>query len=568
MIDSIKEIVFATIKANSYMEITKHTDYKNSGIYMIYIDNFSDDKIIPFYIGKTQNLQKRYKEHLSEIMALNRLDCDYYNELLVQNFYDGSLKACKMFKYMVDHECSLKDFHMIILENVNELDKLEQIEQEYFKLYHPAFFSFNQMNTRLAANDFVWSYNHEVQYNEESYVGLCDTVLDDIRNIYKYKKYGFTMFNFKWAFIKQLPYSDGKNIESIRTMIDNVNEQLDRLREDLLSPEEKITEARENELSIKLEELKIAEGEIVSGKRELENSQIIPKAQKLFKDNNIKSNISYQNFIDSLLCNDEKAQKSFLKYLDKRKIQINFYREFEHELEEKKCIEFELEKYEDPIDKIQEELNQLSEKRGYETIKMISPDKEYEKFPLKDMYNEYVFQYAQNYKTNFCEMNIAISNNGRNKQPEIIKVDFRIVNDNKIIERKNIFIDNSTTESCYKGNHYYEKDREDYFVFNKVPFKIGLWNSGLDDWSDVFISINAEIRTGINDYTINDKKLYKLKDVFSDIARNTDEYTLFIPIISESANCVKSCFYDEDEDTLKLNSVRALFKTRKKQVLS
>lgn len=106
---------------------------------MIYIDNFSDEKIIPFYIGQTINLQRRYKEHLSEIMALNRLDYDYYNTLLFNKFYDGSLKMCKMFKYMVDHVCSLKDFHMIILENVNEMNKLEQKEQKYFKVYHPAF---------------------------------------------------------------------------------------------------------------------------------------------------------------------------------------------------------------------------------------------------------------------------------------------------------------------------------------------------------------------------------------------------------------------------------------------
>lgn len=565
MIDSIKEIVFATIKTNSCMEITNQTNYKNAGIYMIYIDNFSDDKIIPFYIGQTKNLQKRYKDHLSEIMALNRLDCDYYNALLVQKFYDGSLKACKMFKYMVDHECSLKDFHMIILENVNELDKLEQIEQEYFKLYHPAFFGFNQMNTRLAVNNFIWGCKPEEPYNEDEYVALCDIVSDDICNIYKYKEYGFTLFNFKWAFIKQLPNTDGKNIESIRSMIDDVNERLDRLREDLLCPEEKIAEARENELDIKLKELRNVEGEIVSRKRELKNSLIIPKAQKLFEDNNIKSNTAYQDFLDSLLCNNEKAKKSFLKYLDKRKIHVNFYREFQHELIEKESIDCELRKYEVPIDAIQEELSELSEKRMYETIKIITPDKEYEKFPLKDMYNDYVFQYAQKYKANFCEINMAISNNGRNKQPEIIKIDFKIVNDNKVIERKNIFIDNSSTESCYnKQKHYYEKDHEDYLVFKKVPFKLGLWDCRLEDWSDVFISINAETRTGINDYTLKDRKLYELKDVFNDIALNTNEHTLFIPIISESASCLQSSFYDEDEDTLKLNPVKALLKIRKK----
>lgn len=106
---------------------------------MIYIDNFNDDKVIPIYIGQTgygknRNFQNRYKEHLQKIMALNRLEFNYYKELLLDNFYDGHYKTCKIFQYMVDHSCTLKDFHMIVLEKIEEnsdniqelLDKMEQ----------------------------------------------------------------------------------------------------------------------------------------------------------------------------------------------------------------------------------------------------------------------------------------------------------------------------------------------------------------------------------------------------------------------------------------------------------
>lgn len=564
MIDLVKEIVVETIKSNSCMEITNQTNYKNAGIYMIYIDNLNDDNIIPIYIGKSKDLQGRYKQHLSEIMALNRLECDFYNTLLDKTFYDGSLKACKIFKYMIDHECSLKDFHMIILENVNELDKLDQKEQEYFKLYHPAFFGFNQMNTRLAVDKLGRGYNPEAPYNEDDYSALCDIVSDDISNIYKYKEYGFTLFNFKWAFIPKLPCIDGKNIESIRTKIDDINERINRLREDLMSPEEKIREARVNKLLIKLKELRSEEVVIARKERELKDSLITPKAQKLFKHNNIKSNIAYQDFLKSLICNNEKAKKRFLKYLDKRKIDRDFYREFQQEIEEKGRIDFELGKNKVTAGELSEELDELSQKRVYEAIKIIKPDKKYEKFPLKDMYNDYVFKYDQNYSNNFCEINIAISNNGRNKQPEIIKIDFRIINNNEIIERKNIFISNSTTESCYEKNHYYEKDYLDNIGLGSVRFKIDLIDKEAGDWSNVCISINAETRTGINDYTIKDKELYNLIEVINEIELNTDHYTLFIPVISESANCLKSCFYNENEYTLELNSVKALFKKRKK----
>ena len=112
---------------------------------MIYIDNFNDDKVIPIYIGQTgygknRNFQNRYKEHLQEIMALNRLEFNYYKELLLDNFYDGHYKTCKIFQYMVDHSCTLKDFHMIVLEKIEEnsdniQELLDKMEQKYFKKY-------------------------------------------------------------------------------------------------------------------------------------------------------------------------------------------------------------------------------------------------------------------------------------------------------------------------------------------------------------------------------------------------------------------------------------------------
>ena len=563
MIDSVREIVVETIRSNRCIEITRHTNYQSAGIYMTYIDNFDDDNIIPIYIGKSNDLQRRYKQHLTQIMALNRLDSDFYNDLLFKKYYDGSLRVCKIFKYMVDHECSLKDFHMIILENVDDLDKLDQKEQEYFKLYHPAFFGFNQMNTRLEINRLGWGYNPEAPYTEDDYSTLCDIVSEDISNIYKYKEYGFTLFNFKWAFISKIPCIDGKNIEGIRTKIDEINDRISRLSEYLMSSEEKIREARKNELLIKLKVLRGEEGLIARKERELKESVITPKALSLFKDNNIKSNIAYQDFLESLLCNDGKAKNRFLKYLEKRKIDKDFYGDFQQDIEEKRNIDFELGKIKGSVGELREVLLELAHIRDFETLKMIKPVKEYEKFPLKDMYNDYVFQYDQNYSNNFCEMNIAISNNGSNKHPEIIKVDYRIINNKKIIERKNIFISNSTTESCYEKNHYYEVDYLDKFGVGGTRFKIDLIDKEVGDWSDVCISINAEIKTGINDYSIKGRELNNLSEVFNEIELNTDNYTLFVPVISESKNCLKSCFYNEDEYTLELNSVKALFKRRR-----
>ncbi|KRG13035.1 hypothetical protein ACA30_17210, partial [Virgibacillus soli] len=71
-IDRLKYHVKQLIKDNSHREVTPQTKYKTSGIYMIYIENFTDDKVVPIYIGQSKDIQRRYKQHYSEILALNR----------------------------------------------------------------------------------------------------------------------------------------------------------------------------------------------------------------------------------------------------------------------------------------------------------------------------------------------------------------------------------------------------------------------------------------------------------------------------------------------------------------
>ncbi|KRG15936.1 hypothetical protein ACA29_05080 [Lederbergia galactosidilytica] len=77
-IDRLKYHVKQLIKDNSHREVTPQTKYKTSGIYMIYIENFTDDKVVPIYIGQSKDIQRRYKQHYSEILALNRLSYDEY----------------------------------------------------------------------------------------------------------------------------------------------------------------------------------------------------------------------------------------------------------------------------------------------------------------------------------------------------------------------------------------------------------------------------------------------------------------------------------------------------------
>ena len=65
MFDELKNKIKELIKENKDKEISNKTKYNSAGIYLLYVDNFSDNKIIPFYIGQTVDLQKRYKKHLT-----------------------------------------------------------------------------------------------------------------------------------------------------------------------------------------------------------------------------------------------------------------------------------------------------------------------------------------------------------------------------------------------------------------------------------------------------------------------------------------------------------------------
>jgi hypothetical protein len=63
-----------------------------------------------------------------------------------------------------------------------------------------------------------------------------------------------------------------------------------------------------------------------------------------------------------------------------------------------------------------------------------------------------------------------------------------------------------------------------------------------------FISILSEYKHGINDYSINDKRLYTLETVFNRLQQLMDNETKFTKYTSESDNCVKKCIPNEQLD--------------------
>ena len=70
----IKQQVLEIINRNKHNKVDRKTNINKSGIYMLYVDCFDDDKIIPFYIGQTSDFQERHRQHYGELLSLNRLD--------------------------------------------------------------------------------------------------------------------------------------------------------------------------------------------------------------------------------------------------------------------------------------------------------------------------------------------------------------------------------------------------------------------------------------------------------------------------------------------------------------
>ncbi|MFT9599176.1 MAG: excinuclease ABC subunit C, partial [Mesobacillus sp.] len=102
---------------------------------------------------------------------------------------------------------------------------------------------------------------------------------------------------------------------------------------------------------------------------------------------------------------------------------------------------------------------------------------------------------------------------------------------------------NETTANFKSGIQYFEKDFYNVFAFRKERFKIsGLINNEIDN---SFISVQAEYKHGINDYTLKDKELIKLANVIDEIKQITDEETRYNIDVSESVNCLRRCLFNE-----------------------
>ncbi len=187
MIEKIRQKVNELIDMSELNVELRGKYPKLCGVYMLYVVNFDDERIVPFYIGQSKSIHTRFKTHMKELLNLNRLTKSEYEEYLLDDFYNGGYKACKMFKYLIDHNCTLNDVKLVVLTTCAE-EKLLENETYFINETLSEFFGFNQLNS-------VTEYNRMRKVNSKTQFN-CEL---EYRKILKYLNYGFTRFNFVFA---------------------------------------------------------------------------------------------------------------------------------------------------------------------------------------------------------------------------------------------------------------------------------------------------------------------------------------------------------------------------------
>lgn len=523
MFKQIKNKVKKIIDSNNNIEVKYNTNNKDKGIYMLYIDNFDDDKIIPIYIGQTgsgenRNFQLRYKEHFQEIMALNRLQYEYYKNLLLERFYDGHYKACKIFQYMVNHNCTLKDFHMIVLETVDsDIENIQEVldreEQKYFAEFLPAFFGFNQINSVFLRNkEFFENSKGQKELGLlmnlilfEPSEKLLKYELEDCENFIKYFGYGYTKFNYYHTYPKTYMVKE------------NDNKYAYELRDKKEFLKNKYYD--ENKFKEYDDKLKVFKKKYEKNNENLKNNKDLftrlfqPKIEEYCEKNKISQIHKYQDIVDIVIYQNKEKYDSFEKYLKRKKIIENIAEEFNQNTEfidwRKKYINLERKNRE-----LESKIKEYSHIRITDDLMRILPKKEYSVLPLQDNYKEIEFEELH---SNEITINFEFSNHGFTKgwldwfdfSYSLIKMDYKLKILDNIIEKRNIFILSPYDENSIEKNYFELDDMQYYTMRKREPFRVRRYPD--------YISTTMELQNGINDFTLMNKEKYDFRQILDEI---------------------------------------------------
>lgn len=505
---SVKSRVLELIKSNKAREVTHATAYKGGGIYLLYVDDFSDERILPFYIGQTVDFQQRHQQHLRQILSLNRLRKDCYEYALACNLYNGNYRACKIFSYMMRHRCTLDQLHMIILDESNDEIARTAQESTYIDELFAPFFGFNQM----ACISQYRTYTPGPP--PEEYIRQLRT---DAENLTAFSEYGYCAFN--WHLI----YSPAW------------------VEKGVLPPPEQWSESQKNVTDL-LRRQKASQSE--SAACNLAISNLEKDAWNLcgktirdhFAKYNLKSRSMQHDIISLLLSNSSNSYRteSIKKSLNEYLLQHNAPRC-------KKLIDSLKSKYGEEFfiidQKIQDKKDRLSQ-LGAEYFALcaaihapLAPCFDYKSHPLKSRTLS-LPPFPTIPKENTCYINIEYTcmktDTGNGLYPEICKIDY-LISKNGLYHTRSTFITNSLADYWEDNDvYYYEKG------FSYGPYQVFLVNA-----PRTHISVSVEYKTGINEYTLSQFPAEDAADVFAEISALIDDQTKIVYTSSGYKSSIK-----------------------------
>lgn len=556
--NEIKKTVLNLISKSNF-EITSQTNEEKSGIYMIYVNNFTNEKIIPIYVGKSSNIQQRYEQHYNEILALNHLSYNRYEEYFYSkgfNFYDGKFKTCKIFKFMLENNCSLNDYKMIVLEYC-EQEELEKNEQKYIKLLKSEYFGFNQFNVRTLYPIFAYAVQTN---NKEQIISYLDKVIENCIEIPKYLDFGYTTFNYDYTMHKLLGFNCEFEDIDIINKIKETNEHIKNIREKIPFKIEYELRKKLVDEAIEIRNLKstIRDTQLLELKKQSSDleQKLIKLAKNLIKPSSIY-NEKWSTFAEGLT--DIKRKNNFNEYLKKKNILIDIYSALDDEIKTYKEI---VEKI-NVLKEIENNKNLELDKRYQSIIEEIIKQRKIifqDIFPLKK-YNRFCL------KDNIINNNqrtgnvfVLLSNNARSKIPSIVRID---VCDNGNYE--NFYIKSQLTTKICKGIDYVEKNfefRNSFQApqpFNVIPKNSYIHYSDFDSYVNPveYITLKTEYKYGVNDYTIKNSQLSDIEEIIEYIKNKLGDNISIS--CSESKNTLKKAL----EEFENISKVISFFKNLK-----
>lgn len=477
------------ISNHNLEEINEVSNVTSRGIYLIYIDEFLSNTILPIYVGQTENFQKRYKEHISKLLTLNRIDYNTLKEQLdtfsdIFSVFEGNYLYLKIFKYLIDNNLTLDNIHMVILKKCDSNDDLYTLELEYINKFSSSYFGFNQLNSVSLIKKYNGFSSGFVNKNNTM---ITSVIEQDLINYDQYRTFGFNEFNY-WLLIRlvnneyNFPNFFQKKILEIKkyylNILPKINEEdLVKLRDD-------------NKKYINLSNR-------IEKNLELEIEKIIPDEERK-KQNGIivkcilsrLCNIYCYNYSKSKSLPDE--NHSMYKYSNRIIDDIELKNKFHDIMSELINYRNKLNKNISEIGKISyAETSPLANYIGSceeNLLKYIFPSKHFEAFSISKKYVSII----EKYDVTKCNKPTLIFSFSVKKDTDkkIVYVGLYIP-DKQIV--KEWILDDYTKQNYI--NTIYNNPKLKYYIgknFELIPINLG-----------VILTINQEYYTGIND------KIYK-----------------------------------------------------------